>query len=144
MATVTELLPLLFPLGDGILEGAGKVCIFTFVGMDGLLSTFEFDGDAFEILALDKGTLGGVSVDAKTILLVFLAGLVDVGFLRLLRFELFLNYCLIGFTVLCLTSDKGRDGIFEFVPDLLCELDVEARLLVSLLSQGIERVAEFA
>jgi len=41
-----------------------KAGIFTLVGMNQLLCTFEFDGDVLEVLALDKGTLGGVSLDA--------------------------------------------------------------------------------
>jgi hypothetical protein len=91
LAAVAELFPILFPLGDGIAQGARKVGIFAFIGMDCLLCTFEFDGDALEVLALDKGTLGCVSIDAKAILLVSLAGLVDMDLLGLLRLELLLD-----------------------------------------------------
>jgi hypothetical protein len=144
LTAVAELPPLLLPLGDGILQGTRKVGVFTLVGMDRLLCTFEFDGDALEILSLDKGTLGSVSIDAETILLVFLAGLVNVSLLRLLRLELLLDCSLIDFSMLGLTSNKDGDGIFEFVADLLCELYVESRLLLCLLSQCVERVSEFA
>jgi hypothetical protein len=138
LATVAELLPLLLPLGEGIVQGTRKVGIFTLIGMDCLLCTFEFGSDAFEILALDKGTLGRVCVDAKTILLVFLAGLVDVSFLSLFRLELLLDCSLIALTMLGLASNKGRDGIFEFISNLLRKLDVEGGLLFCLLSQCID------
>ena len=91
LAAIAELLPLLLPLANGFVQSARKVGIFTFVGMDRLLRAFEFNRDTFQILTLDKGTLGGIRIDAKTILLVFLAGLVNMGFLRLLRLELFLD-----------------------------------------------------
>jgi len=144
LTAVAELPPLLLPLGDGIVQSACKVGIFTLVGMDCLLCAFEFGRDALEILALDKGTLGRVSVDAETILLVFLAGLVDVGFLGLFRLELLLDCGLIALTMLGLASDKGGDGNFEFISNLMCELDVEGGLLFCLLSQRIDRVSEFA
>ena len=67
-----------------------------------------------------------------------------MGLLRLLRLELLFDCGLVRFTMLCLTSDKGGDGIFEFISDLLGKLSVEAGLLFCLLPQGIERVAEFA
>src|SRR6266576_2645714 len=70
LAAIAELLPLLLPLGNGFMQSARKVGIFTFVGMYRLLCTFEFDRDTFEILTLDKGTLGGIRIDTKTILLV--------------------------------------------------------------------------
>ncbi len=144
LAAVAKLLPFLLPLGNGFLQCARKVGVFTFVGMDRLLCTFEFDGNALQILALDKGTLCSVSIDAKTILLVFLAGLVYMGLLGLLRLELFLNCALIRLAVLCLASDKSSDGIFKFISDLLRKLQMEPRLLVCLLPQRIERVPEFA
>jgi len=143
LTAVAELLPLLLPLGDGIVQSTRKVGILTLIGMDCLLCTFEFGRDAFEILALDKGTLGCVSVDAETILLVFLAGLVDVSFLGLLRLELLLDCSLIDLTMLGLASNKGGDGIFEFISNLVRKLDVEGGLLFCLLSQCIERVSEF-
>jgi hypothetical protein len=46
--------------------------------------------------------------------------------------------------MLGLTSDKGGEGIFDFVSDLLRKVKVKAGLLVRLLSQRIERVSEFA
>ena len=144
LAAVAELPPLLLPLAHRLVQGAREIGVFTFVRMDRLLSTFQFYRNTLEVLALDKGTLGRVSIDAQTVLLVFLAGLVYMGLLRLLRLELLLDCGLERFTMLCLTSDKGGDGIFEFVSDLLGKLHVEASLLVCLLSQGIERVAEFA
>lgn len=144
LTAVAELLPLLLPLGDGIVQSTRKVGVFTLVGMDRLLCTFEFDRDALEILALDKGTLGSVSVDAETILLVFLAGLVDMSLLCLLRLELLLDRSLIDFSMLGLTSNKDGEGIFEFIADLQCKLHVEGRLLFCLLSQCVERVSEFA
>jgi hypothetical protein len=144
LTAVAELLPLLLPLGDGIVQSTRKVGVFTLVGMDRLLCTFEFGRDALEILALDKGTLSSVSVDAETILFVFLAGLVDMSLLCLLRLELLLDCSLIDFSMLGLTSDKDGEWIFEFVADLLRELHVEGRLLFCLLSQCIERVSEFA
>jgi hypothetical protein len=143
LTAVTELLPLLLPLGDGIVQSARKVGIFTLVGMDRLLCAFEFSRDALEILALDEGTLGRVSVDAETILLVLLAGLVDVSFLCLLRLELLLDCGLITLPMLGLASDKGGDRIFEFASNLLRKLDVEGGLLFRLLPQRIERVPEF-
>jgi hypothetical protein len=137
LTAVAELSPLLLPLGDGILQSTRKVGIFTFVGMDGLLCAFEFDRDALEILALDKGTLSSISVDAETILLVFLAGLVNMGLLDLLRFELLFDCRLIDFSMLGLTSDKDGEGIFEFISDLLRKLHVEGCLLVCLLSECV-------
>jgi hypothetical protein len=74
--------------------------------MDCLLCTLEFGRDALEVFALDKGTLCSVSVDTETILFIFLAGLVDMGFLGLLRLEVFLDCGLLGFTMLGLTGDK--------------------------------------
>ncbi len=112
--------------------------------MDRLLRTFEFDGNALEILALDEGALGGVGVDAETILLVFLASLVDVAFLRLLCLELFLDRSLITFTMLGLTSDERGGGVFELVADLLSELQMEGGLLVRLLAESVERVSKLA
>ena len=111
--------------------------------MDRLLCTFEFNRNTFQILTLDKGTLGGVCIDTETILLVFLAGLVNMSLLRLLRLELLLDCGLIYLAVLCLTGDKGGDGIFKFIPDLLGKLYMEGGLLVGLLPQRIERVPEF-
>jgi hypothetical protein len=67
-----------------------------------------------------------------------------MGLLRLLRLELFLDDSLIRLTMLGLTSDKGGYSIFKVISDLLRKIEVEARLLVRLLSQRIERVAEFA
>ena len=87
--------------------------------MDRLLGTFEFDGNALEILALDEGALRSVGINAETILLVFLASLVDVSFLRLLCLELFLDRSLIYFTMLSLTGDERGDGVFELVANLL-------------------------
>jgi hypothetical protein len=144
LATVAELPPILLPLGDGFLRGARKVGVFTFLRVDGLRRKFEFDRSAFEVLALDKSALGGVSVDTETILFVFLAGLVDMCLLRLLRFKPFLDCGQMRFTMLCLTGNKGGDRIFDFVSNPLRKLQVEDGLLVRLLSQGIERVAEFA
>ena len=112
--------------------------------MDGLLGAFKFYSDALEILTLDKGTLGGISIYAKTILLVFLASLADMIFLRLLRFKLFLDRGLKTLSMMGLTSDKGGDGIFEFIPDLLRKMEMETGFLVCLLSKGIERVSKFA
>ena len=66
---------------------------------------------------------------ATLILLVFLAGIVDVSFLGLLRLELLLDCGLIVLTMLGLASDKGGDGIFEFISNLMCKLDVEVGLL---------------
>ena len=66
--------------------------------------------------------MGGVGVDAETILLVFLAGLGDVSFLGLLRL---LDCGLIALTMLGLAGDKGGDGIFEITSNLLRKLDVE-------------------
>jgi len=126
------------------MQSARKVGIFTFVGMDRLLRTFEFDRDTLEILTLDKGTLGGIRIDTKTILLIFVAGLVNMGLLRLLRLELFLDCGLIHLAVLCLTRNKRGDRIFKFIPDLLRKLHMEGRLLVRLLPQRIERVPKFA
>jgi hypothetical protein len=125
LTAVAKLPPLLLPLGDGVVQSARKVGIFTLVGMDCLLCAFEFGRDTLKVLALDKGTLGGVGVDAETILLVFLAGLVDVSFLGLLRLELLLDCGLIALTMLGLAGDKGGDGIFEITSNLLRKLDVE-------------------
>ena len=112
--------------------------------MDGLLRTFEFDGNALEILALDEGALRSVGVNAETILLVFLAGLVDVALLRLFCFELFLDRSLINFTMLGLTCDERGDGVFELVANLLSELQMEGGLLVCLQAEGVERVSKLA
>jgi hypothetical protein len=112
--------------------------------VDGLLGAFELYSDALEILTLDKGTLGGISIYAKTILLVFLASLANVIFLRLLRLELFLNRGLKALSMMGLTGDKGGDGIFELISDLLGEMEMETGFLVCLFSKGIERVSEFA
>lgn len=119
LTAVAELLPLLLPLGDGIVQSTRKVGVFTLVGMDCLLCAFEFGRDALEILALDKGTLGRVGVDAETILLIFLAGLVNVSFLGLLRLELLLDCGLIALTMLGLAGDKGGDRVFEITANLL-------------------------
>lgn len=90
--------------------------------MDCLLRTFEFKGNALEILALDEGALSSIGVNAEAILLVFLPSLVDVAFLCLFCFELFLDRTLINFAMLGLTGDERGDGIFELVANLLGEL----------------------
>lgn len=112
--------------------------------MDRLLGTFEFDGDALEILALDEGALRSIGVNAETILFVLLAGLVDVAFLRLLCLELLLDHSLISFTMLSLTGDERGYGVFEFVANLLCKLQMEGGLFVRLLAKSVERVSELA
>lgn len=122
LAAIAELFPLLLPFGDGILERTCKVGEFAFVGVDCLLRTFKFKGDALEVLALDEGALGSVGVNAETILLVFLPSLVDVAFLCLFCFELFLDRSLITFAMLGLTGDERGSGVFELVADLLGEL----------------------
>ena len=136
--------PVVLPLVDRFLQGACKVGVFTFVRLDRLLRTFKFDSNALEILALDKGTLGSVSVDTEAILLVFFASLVDMRLLRLLRLKLLLDGGLKRSTMLCLTADKGGDSVFKLISDLLRKLRVEARLLLRLFSQRIEGIAEFA
>lgn len=112
--------------------------------MDRLLGTFEFDGDALEVFALDEGALRSIGVNAETILFVLLAGLVDVAFLRLLCLKLFLDRSLISFTMLSLTGDERGYGVFEFVANLLCKLQMEGGLFVRLLAKSVERVSELA
>jgi hypothetical protein len=112
--------------------------------VDRLLRSFEFDGNALEILALHEGALGSVGVNAETILLVFLASLVDVAFLRLLCLELFLDRSLIYFTMLSLTGNERGDGVFELVANLLSELQMKGGLLVRLLAKSVERVSKLA
>jgi hypothetical protein len=46
--------------------------------------------------------------------------------------------------MLGLTGDKGGHRSFEFISDLLRKLYMEGSLFVGLLSQRIDRVAEFA
>jgi hypothetical protein len=93
------------------------------------MPTFEFDGDALEVLALDEGALGSVGVNAEAILLIFFPSVVDVALLHLLCSELFLERTLIEFMMLGLTCDKCSGGVFELVANLLGKLQRERGLL---------------
>jgi hypothetical protein len=107
-----------------------------------LLHTFKFDGDAFEVLALDEGALGGVGVNAEATLPIFFLSLVDVALLRLLCFELFLNHTLINFTMLGLTCDECGGGFVELIVNLLGKLQKERGLLIHFQVKGVEGVSK--
>lgn len=88
-------------------------------------------------------TLRRVRVNPQTVLLVLLPSLGDMRFLRLLHLELLLDLGLELFSVLGLSRDECGGGGFEFIFDLLGELEMKTGLFVRLGSQCFEGVSEF-
>lgn len=106
--------------------------------MYGLLSTLKFKLNLVEIFALHEGALGSVGVDLYAICFVLLAGFVDVPFLCLFGLELLLDSCLIGALVVELLVEEDTGLTFQICFELLCDVEMEARLPLCLNTKGVQ------
>lgn len=80
--------------------------------------------------------MGSVGIDAKTIGLVFLAGLVYVRLLGLFSFELLFDGRLVRLLMMRLFGVEGGCLSLEIIADLVGKVHVEAGLAVCLEAKG--------
>lgn len=108
----------MFPLLNGILKSSGEVGKVFFIGLNSLLSTFEFGGDTIKVLALHQGALCGVGINPDAVGFILFPGLVYVGFLSIFGFELFLDRSLDGALEMSLPAKEGRTLSLEISVNL--------------------------
>ena len=128
----------MLPLLHSFLKGSGEVGEILFVGLDGLLGTFELRVNTIKVLALHQGTLGSIGIDPHAVGFVLLASLVNVGLLGLFCLVLLLDRGLDGTLEVSLAGEEGGTLSLEIGVNLLGKVCVEPSLLVRLESNCIK------